>query len=198
MPHSVLWLWLQAKLLSLLWHVARPWLTKLRNGSIKTALNVLERCLHTLSELTFSISDSIPEELYELWAFSAEWLALSIPTFDDFDLKKIELFLINDEGIDSPSPELIRDVGEYWLWWVTWEIERAVLRWVQHGLMKTRELILISDFLYMVELYWQRLEPDLASSLLPPSPVRYPFAPSPQTSPAPFCAPTYQCQNHGM
>jgi len=135
-------------------------------GSIKTALNVLERCLHTLSELTLSENDCIPEELIELWTFSANWLALRIPTFDDFDLKKVEQFLINDEGIDSPSPELIRDVAEYWLWWVTWEIERAVLRWVQRGLMKTREPILISRFLYIAERYWQELEPDLASSLL--------------------------------
>jgi hypothetical protein len=122
--------------------------------------------LHTLSDLTFSISEHIPEELYELWASSAQWLALSIPKFDDFDLEKLEKFLINEEGIDSPSPELIRDVGEYWLWWVTWEIERTVLRWVEDALMKTRQLSLISDFLYMVELYWQRLDPDFASSLL--------------------------------
>ena len=135
-------------------------------NSIKTALNVLERCLHTLSELTFSLSEHIPEELYELWASSAQWLALSIPTFDDFDLEKVEKFLINDEGIDSPSPELIRDVGEYWLWWVTWEIERVTLNWVEDALMKTRDSSLISDFLYMVELYWQRLEPDFASSVL--------------------------------
>jgi hypothetical protein len=135
-------------------------------NSIKTALNVLERCLHTLSDLTFSISEHIPEELYELWASSAQWLALRIPTFDDFDLKKIELFLINDEGIDSPSPDMIRDVGEYWLWWVTWEIERAVLRWVQHALMKTRDLNLISDFLYIAERYWLLVEPNFASSLL--------------------------------
>ena len=135
-------------------------------NSIKTALNVLDQCLHTLSELTFSLSEHIPEELYELWASSAQWLALSIPTFDDFDLKKVEQFLINEERIDSPSPELIRDVGEYWLWWVTWEIERVALNWVEDALMKTRELSLISDFLYMVELYWQRLAPDLASSVL--------------------------------
>ncbi len=135
-------------------------------NSIKTALNVLERCLHTLSELTFSISEYIPEELYQLWGSSAQWLALSIPTFDDFDLKKVEQFLINDEGMDSPSPQLIRDVGEYWLWWVTWEIERVTLNWVEDALMETRELSLISEFLYMVELYWQRLDPDFASSLL--------------------------------
>jgi len=135
-------------------------------NEIKTALNVLERCLHSLSVLTFSISDSIPEELYELWGLSAQWLAETISTFDDFDLVKVEQFLINDEGFDSPSPELIRDVGEYWLWWVTWEIERAVLRWVQRALMKTREPILISRFLYMAEHYWKKIEPRFASSLL--------------------------------
>jgi len=134
--------------------------------SIKTALNVLERCLHALSQLTLSDSHCIPEDLIELWSFLAGWLALEIPTFDDFDLVKVEQFLINNEGIDSPSPELIRDVGEYWLWWVTWEIERVTLNWVEDALMKTREPILISDFLYMVELYWQRLDPDFASSLL--------------------------------
>ena len=135
-------------------------------NSIKTALNVLDRCLHTLSELTFSISEHIPDELYELWASSAQWLALSIPTFDDFNLEKVEKFLINEEGIDSPSPDMIRDVGEYWLWWVTWEIERAVLRWVQRALMKTRDSSLISAFLYIAERYWLLVEPNLGSSLL--------------------------------
>jgi hypothetical protein len=32
--------------------------------------------------------------------------------------------------------------------------------------MKTREPLLISHFLYMAENYWEKVEPDLASSLL--------------------------------
>ncbi|MGB0389689.1 MAG: hypothetical protein ACPGWR_33125, partial [Ardenticatenaceae bacterium] len=134
--------------------------------SIKTALNVLERCLHTLSVLTFSHSDHIPEELYELWGFSAEWLAETIPTFDEFDLVKVEQFLITEEGFDSPSPELIRDVGNYWVWWVTWDIERAALYWIQRALMKNPIPILISRFINIAQRYWKKIEPRFASSLL--------------------------------
>ena len=85
-------------------------------GSIKTALNVLERCLHTLSQLRYNNSNCIPEEMITYWAFSAHWLAEKIPTFEEFDLVKVEQFLIHDEGIDSPSSELTKDVAEYWIW----------------------------------------------------------------------------------
>jgi hypothetical protein len=139
--------------------------------TMSEALNVLERCLHALSQLTLSDNDCIPEDLIELWSFSAGWLALRISTFDDFDLKKVEKFLINDEGIDSPSPQLIFDVAQYWIWWITWEIERVALNWVEDALMKTREPILISRFLYMVEHYWEKVDPGLASSLLSASAI---------------------------
>ncbi len=135
-------------------------------SSSKTALNVLERCLHTLSELTLSNSDVIPEELYELWSFSVEWLAETIPTFEEFDLVKIKQFLITEEGFDSPSPELIRAVADYWIWWVTWDIERAALYWIQHALQATRNPILISRFLHIASRYWHKLSPDFAQSLL--------------------------------
>jgi hypothetical protein len=135
-------------------------------NSIKTALNVLERSLDTLSQLTPSKTNCIPEDLIELWDFSAEWLAETIPTFDEFDLVKVEQFLITEEGFDSPSPELIRDVADYWLWWVTWDIEEAALYWVQRALMKTRIPILISRFLNIAKRYWQKIEPRFAQSLL--------------------------------
>ena len=139
-------------------------------GSIKTALNVLERCLHTLPHLTLS-ETRIPEELNELWSFSAEWLAERIPTFDEFDLNKVEQFLISDEGLESPSPSIIKDVGQYWLWWITRDIERAALRWVEDAFGKNRDLILISRFLLIVERNWQKIEPDLAQSLLSSSAI---------------------------
>jgi hypothetical protein len=140
-------------------------------GSIKTALNVLERSLHSLSQLTVSKTDCIPEDMITYWAFSAEWLAERIPTFDEFNLVKVEQFLMSDEGIDSPSPELIFDVAEYWVWWVTYDIEKAALKWVEDALMKTRERILISRFLNIAKRYWQKVQPPMAQSLLSSSAI---------------------------
>ena len=80
-------------------------------SSIKTALNVLERSLHSLSLLTYSKTNCIPEEMITYWDFSVQWFAESIPTLDDFNLVKIKQVLICDEGIDSPSPDLIFDVA---------------------------------------------------------------------------------------
>jgi hypothetical protein len=71
----------------------------------KELLNLPHPWGHSLSQLTFSKSNCIPEEMITYWAFSAEWLAERIPTFDEFDLAKVEQFLISDEGIDSPSPQ---------------------------------------------------------------------------------------------
>ncbi len=135
-------------------------------NSIKTALNVLERSLHALSQLTYNKSNGIPEEMYTYWDFSAQWLAERIPTLDELDLSKVEEFLICDERIDSPSPDLIFDVAEYWVWWVTWDIEDAVLYWVEDALMATREPILISRFLLIASRYWQKIKPRFAQSLL--------------------------------
>ena len=57
-------------------------------------------------------------------------------------------------------------MGDYWLWWTTWNIFRAALRWVEDALITTREPILISRFLNIAKRYWQKVEPDLAESLL--------------------------------
>lgn len=135
-------------------------------NSSKTALKVLERSLHSLSELTLSETDCIPEDMITYWAFTAQWLAFSIPMLDEFNLVKVEEFLIREQGIDSPSPDLVFDVGEYWVWWVTKSIEKATLNWVEDALMKTRDLILISRFLHIAERYWQKIKPRLAQSLL--------------------------------
>jgi hypothetical protein len=135
-------------------------------GSIKTALNVLERSLHSLSQLTYSEKNGIPEEMITYWTFSAQWLAERIPAFDDFKMDKVKQFLIHDERIDSPSPELIFDVAEYWIWWITWDIERAVLYWVENALMTNREPIFISRFLYIAKRYWQKIKPRMGLSLL--------------------------------
>ena len=135
-------------------------------SSIKTGLNVLERCLHTLSQLRYNENNCIPEEMITYWDFSVQWFAESMPTFDDFNLVKIKQILICDEGIDSPSLELILDVAEYWVWWVTWDLEEATLYWVQRALMKNRDPILISRFLLIAERYWQKIEPRFAESLL--------------------------------
>ncbi len=135
-------------------------------GSIKTALNVLERCLHTLSQLRYNENNCIPEEMITYWAFFVEFLAERMPTFEELTLNQIEEFLIQDEGIDSPSSELIKDIAEYWIWWVTRDIQGAALRWVESALYKTREPILISRYLLIVSRYWQKIEPRFAQSLV--------------------------------
>ena len=136
-------------------------------NEIRTALNVLERCLHSLSILTppKESSDDMPESLMESWVFTAHWLASEMETLDELKLYKIESKL-KEYGIESPSPTLIRELANEWLWSVVWGIERAALHWIQRALMKTREPILISRFLYIAEHYWQKVESDLASSLL--------------------------------
>ena len=135
-------------------------------NSIKTALNVLERSLHALSLLTYNKNNCIPEEMITYWDFSAQWLAERIPTLDELNYSKVEEYLINDEIIDSPPSELIFDVAEYWIWWVTRDIEGAALRWVESALYKTREPILISRYLLIVSRYWQKIEPRFAQSLV--------------------------------
>ena len=134
---------------------------------IKRALNVLERCLHTLSQLPPEAESGnlVPDELMEYWDFTAQSLAEEMPTLDELRLYKIEGKL-KEYGIDSPSPDMIKHVADYWLGSVTWNIFRAALYWVEDALMKTREPILISRYLNIAKRYWQKVEPDLAQSLL--------------------------------
>ena len=134
---------------------------------IKTALNVLERCLHTLSLLPplSELGNLIPESLMEYWDFTAQWLAQDMPTLDELRLSKIEGKL-KESAIDSPSPELIKDVADYWVWWVTRDIFEAALRWTKRALMKNRDLILISRFLLIASRYWQKIKPRLGMLLL--------------------------------
>lgn len=136
-------------------------------NEIKTALNVLERCLDSLSRLTppKELDDAIPHSLLDSWVFTANWLADEIPTLDELRLHKIEDKL-KEYGIDSPSSTLILKLTKYWLWSVVSGIERAALYWIEDTLMKTRQPNLISDFLYIVERYWQEVDADLADSLL--------------------------------
>ena len=134
-------------------------------NEIKTALNVLERCLHTLWLLTPPSGDSIPEPLMEYWGFTAQWLAEEMPTLDQLRMHKVERKL-KEYGIESPSPNMIRDVAEYWVWWLTHDIEEAALYWVEDALITTREPILTSRFLHIVSRYWQKIEPRFAQSLL--------------------------------
>ncbi len=139
---------------------------------IKTALNVLERCLHTLSLLPplSELGNLIPESLMEYWDFTAQWLAQDMPTLDELRLFKIEGKL-KECAIDSPSPELIKDVAEYWVWGVTRDIFEAALRWVKRALQKSREPILISRFLLIASRYWEKIKPRLGMSLLTASAI---------------------------
>jgi len=79
-------------------------------SQIKTALNVLERCLRVLS--THSPPDSIPEEMMSYWAFEADFLAEKMPSFDEFHIDKIKEFLL-EYGIKSPSVVLQKDCARF-------------------------------------------------------------------------------------
>ena len=116
-------------------------------NEIRTALNVLERCLHSLSILTppKESDDSIPESLMESWVFTAHWLASEMPTLDELRLYKVEGKL-KEYGIESPSPTLTRQLAKEWLWSVVWGIGKAALKWVQRALQKSRESFWIMRF----------------------------------------------------
>lgn len=133
-------------------------------SEIQTALNVLSRCLCTLSRLSRPPLDAIPQSLREYWAFTAEWLAREMPTLDELRLYKIERKLKEYE-IESESRETFQ-LASYWLWWQVFDLADTTLNWLEDALMETREPTLISDFLRLASRYWQQVEPDLAQSLL--------------------------------
>jgi len=135
------------------------------SDEVKTALNVLERCLQALSELMLPSGDSIPESLREYWDFSTEWLAEKMPTVDDFDFTKVEE-LLKEEGIEFPSEQMIKDVAESWLWSVGQDIANTALRWLEDGFRKAKDTVPVSHFLEIASRYWQQIDPRLAQSLL--------------------------------
>ena len=138
-------------------------------NEIKTALHVLDRCLQVLSapckhgELTLSSSDSIPESLKQYWDFSADWLARKISRFDEFESIKVEEFL-TEYGYESPSANLIDEVASYWIWWVTRDMTKAVLRWMRNAPEKNEREV--ACLLEIASRYWLQIEPSLAQSLL--------------------------------
>lgn len=138
-------------------------------SEMNTALHVLDCCLQVLSaqwthgELTLVPKDSIPESLKQYWDFSADWLARKIPRFDEFERIKVEEFLI-EYGIQSPSANLVDEVASYWLWWVTRDMTKAVLRWMRNAPEKNEPEV--SYLLEMASRYWLHIEPSLAQSLL--------------------------------
>lgn len=134
---------------------------------IKRALNVLERCLHPLSQLPppKEFSDVMIQSLMEYWSFTARWLADEMPTLDELRLYKVERKL-KEYGIESPSPTLTLELAEEWLWSVVSSIEKAALYWVQDALMKTRDPILIARFLHIASQHWQKMDEELAQLLL--------------------------------
>lgn len=135
------------------------------SDEIKTALNVLERCLQALSELTLPPGDSIPESLSEYWDFSTELLAEKMPTVDDFNLTKVEE-LLKEEGIESPSKQMIEEVTESWLWSVGQDIANTALRWLEDAFRKAKNTVPVSHFIEIAARYWHQIDPRLAQSLL--------------------------------
>ena len=142
-------------------------LETLKHGSdeIETALDVLNRCLRTLSRLSPPSIDSIPESLMQYWDFSAEWLAETMPTFDDFEVMKVCEQLKQYE-IDSPSANLIEQLSSYWLWWVTRDIYRATLSWLRDALREAGESPPATRFLSIVRHYYWQVDESIKQSLL--------------------------------
>jgi hypothetical protein len=92
-------------------------------NEIRIALNVLERCLYSLSILTppKEEDNAIPDSLTEYWSFTARWLADEMPTLDELRLYKVEGKL-KEYGIQSSAPTLTLDLANYWLWSVLFDI----------------------------------------------------------------------------
>lgn len=135
-----------------------------RASEIQTALNVLSRCLCTLSHLSQPPVDAIGQSLMGYWGFTAEWLAREMPTLDELRLYKIDRKLKEYE-IESSSEETFQ-LASYWLWWQVLDLADTTLNWLEDALMETQTPNLISDFLRLASRYWQQVEPDLAQSLL--------------------------------
>ncbi|GAA6617839.1 hypothetical protein [Scytonema sp. NUACC26] len=131
----------------------------------ETSLEVLEQCLHTLSQFKLPSEDSIPESLMQYWDFSAEWLAQSMPTLGDFDLAKVEERLKEYE-MASPTVAMVEDVGEYWLWWVLKDIVSTILKWLEDVFRKAKNVVPISRLIDITLRYLQQVEPHIAQSLL--------------------------------
>lgn len=134
-------------------------------SDVKTALNVLERCLCALLQLHLSSGDSIPEDMIQYWDFSAALLARKMPHLDQFEMLKVKEFLIQ-YGIESPSPILIFDVALYWLWGVTQDICEATLRWLQDDLRGRQESVQALCFLRIVDRYYWQVDEPMKGSLL--------------------------------
>ncbi len=154
------------------WHISsgmqrRQQIEKLSDSQddVKTSLEVLEKCLHTLSQFKLPSEDSIPEALMQYWDFSAEWLAQSMPTLDDFDLTKVEERLKEYE-IGSPPVAMVEDVAEYWLWWVLKDIVSTILKWIEDVFRKARNVVPISRLIDITLHYLQPIDPHIAQSLL--------------------------------
>ena len=135
------------------------------SDSIETALEVLNRCLRTLSRLSSPSCDSIPKSLMQYWDFSAEWLAETMPTFDDFEVLKVSEQL-KEYGIDSPSANLIEQLSSYWLWWVTRDIYRATLSWLRDALREAGDSSQATRFLSIVRRYNWQVDESIKQSLL--------------------------------
>lgn len=131
--------------------------------SLKIALDVLNRCLYILSRETLPPVDAVPESLMEYWGFTAEWLADEMPTLDEFNLHKIDK-LLKEYGTNSPL--VLKQLASYWLWWLTYDIEEAILDWMRDNLRGAKNHPYVPSFLAIVSRYWDKLSPRMTESLL--------------------------------
>ena len=132
---------------------------------IQKALNVLEQCLETISQFVLPPIDSIPESVREFWDFSVEGLALKMPTLEEFNLTQVAEFL-KEESVESISGQMIEDVAIWWIWSITQDIVKTLLKWLEDSLKIVNNVTLISQFINIAESYWLRIDPKLAQSLL--------------------------------
>jgi hypothetical protein len=139
-------------------------------SEIQKALNILEQCLEALSQLTPPPIETIPKSLREYWDFTVEGLAENMPTIDEFNLVEVTKFL-KEEGIEFHQEQIIEDVAIWWLWSVTQDIAKTVLRWLEDSFQEPKDAEQISHFLNIAEHYWLHIDPRLAQFLLSRSAV---------------------------
>jgi len=132
---------------------------------IDQELDLLEQCLHIISHCDIFIEDSIPDFLIEYWDLSASHLAEEMPDFEKFCIAKIKSFL-KDQGIDSPSDNLINKTSEYWHWWMANNKTNEILSRMVNCLNESKKPLQSSRLLDIISRYWSTIDENLAQSLL--------------------------------
>ena len=121
---------------------------------------LIERALMSLGQLLLFLSQhqepegkSIPEEMTEYWNFTVASIARNIPTFEDFNLTKIEKeFFLYD--VESPSEKMISEAAQKWLWTVANNIASSIVPWLEKAMKDYQDSELIEKYLAIASRYW--------------------------------------------